>query len=158
MDFWCLTASSANPDTFKAFHRWGLCLTIISGFFTRGGIHPFLLIPDTYFLYHFNQQCDFVGRCPIYRAHPINIERCVDLPTMHSHPTQCDALVHIQCKMPLHVISCYMYNEHHMEQFINHTLCQVPWIIILKTYNRHPFMLIYITPIYQYIYNTFSML
>ena len=29
------------------------------------GIYPNLLIPSTYFLYHFNQPCDFVGRCPI---------------------------------------------------------------------------------------------
>ena len=55
-------------------------------------------------------------------------------------------------------ISCYMYNEHYMEQFINRTSCQVPWIIISKTYNLHPFMLIYITHIYQHIYNTFNML
>ena len=141
-----------------AFHRWGLCLTIIDGFFTRWGIYPFLLIPGTYFLYHFNQPCDSVGRCPIYRAHPINTKSSVDLPTMHSHPTQCATPVHIQYKMPLHVISCYMYNKHYMEQFINRTLYQVPWVIISKAYNIHPFMLIYITPIYQHIYKPFNML
>ena len=32
--FWCHTARSTNPDTFTAFHRWGLCLTIIDGSFT----------------------------------------------------------------------------------------------------------------------------
>ena len=47
---------------------------------------------------------------------------------------------------------------HYIEQFINRNLCQVPWIIISKAYNLHPFMLIYVTPIYQHIYNTFSML
>ena len=52
VNFWYLTASSAIPDTFMAFHRWGLCLTIIDGFFTRGGIYPFLLRLDTYFLFH----------------------------------------------------------------------------------------------------------
>ena len=84
--FWCLTMGFANLDTFTVFHRWGLCLTIIGGFFTRGRIYPFLLIPDTYFLYHFDQPCDSVRRCPIYRAHPINTKHNVDLPTMHSHP------------------------------------------------------------------------
>ena len=69
--FWCPTAGFANPDTFTAFHRWGLCLTIVDGLFTRGSIYPFLLIPDTYFLYHCNQLCNSVGRCLIYRAHPI---------------------------------------------------------------------------------------
>ena len=82
-DFWCLTADSTNPDTFTTFHCWELCLTIISGLFTRGRIYPFLLIPGTYFIYHFNQSCDSVGRCPIYRAHLI--KHSVNLPTMHSH-------------------------------------------------------------------------
>ena len=50
--FWCLTVGSTNPDTFTAFHLWGLCLAIIGGFFTREGIYPFLLIPGTYFLFH----------------------------------------------------------------------------------------------------------
>ena len=157
-NFWCFTAGSSNPNTFTAFHHWELCLTIIGEFFTRWGIYPFLLIPDTYFFYHFNQPCDSVGHCPFYRAHLINTKRNVDLLTMHSHLTQCDAPIHIQCKIPLCVISCYMYNEHYIEKFINRTLCQVPWIIISLAYNLHPFMLIYITPVYQHIYNTFSML
>ena len=33
-----------------------------------GEIYPCLLIPDTYFLYHFIQPCDSVACCPIYRA------------------------------------------------------------------------------------------
>ena len=158
MDFWCLIAGSTNPDTFTTFHHCGLCLTIIGRFFTRKGVYTFLLIPGTYFLYHFNQTRDSVGHCLIYRAHPISTKRNVNLLTMHSHQTQCDVPMHIQCKMSLHIISCYMYNEHYMEQFINRTLCQLSWIIISKAYNFHPFMLIYITPIYQHIYNTFSML
>ena len=64
-DFWSPTAGSADPDTYTVFHRWGLCLTIISRPFTRGRIYPFLLIPSTYFFYHFNQYCDSVGCCPI---------------------------------------------------------------------------------------------
>ena len=48
----------------------------------------------------------------------LNTKRSVNLPTMHSHPWNAMFLVHMQCKMPLHVISCYMYNEHYMEQFI----------------------------------------
>ena len=70
-DFWCLTAGFVNPNTFTAFHRWGLCQTIIGGLFTRWRIYPLLLIPDTYFLYHFNQSCDSVGHYPIYRVHLI---------------------------------------------------------------------------------------
>ena len=85
-DFWCLTMGFVNPDTLRVFHSWGLCLTTIGGLFTQGRIYSFLLIPDTYFLYHFNQSCDSVGRCPIYRAHPISTKHSVNLPTMNSHP------------------------------------------------------------------------
>ena len=85
-DFWCLIASFSNPDTFTTFHCWRLCLAIIDRFFTRGRIYLFLLILGTYFLYHFNQSCDSVGRCPIYRVHPIKHKHSVDLPTTHSHP------------------------------------------------------------------------
>ena len=53
-DIWCPTAGSTNPNTFTAFHSFGLCLTIIGELFTRGRIYPFLLIPVTYFLYHFD--------------------------------------------------------------------------------------------------------
>ena len=42
-----------------------------------------------------------------------NTKCSVDLPTMHSNLTQCDAPVHIQCKMSLHVSSYYMYNTLH---------------------------------------------
>ena len=49
-DFWCRIVGFSNPDTFTTFHRWGLCLTIIGGLFTRGRIYPFLLIHDIYFV------------------------------------------------------------------------------------------------------------
>ena len=54
-----------KSDTFIAFHHWGLCLTIIGGPFTRGRFYSYLLIPDTYFLFHFIQAYDSVGCCPI---------------------------------------------------------------------------------------------
>ena len=105
------------------------------------------LLADTRHI--FSVSCNRVtllGVVPFIEPTQSNTKRSVDLPTMHSHPTQCDAPVHIQLKMPLHVISCYMYNEHYMKQFITRTLYQVPWIIISKAYNLYPFMLIYITP------------
>ena len=78
-------------------------------------------------------------------------------PCTHTHEMRCFPCI---CNVMHHCMSipCHMYNEHYMKQFITRTLCQVPWIIISKVYNLHPFMLIYITPIYQHIYNTFSML
>ena len=103
-DFWCPTAGSANLDTFTVFHRWELCLTIICGFFTRGGIYFLLLIPDTYFLYHFIQPCPFT------EPTKSNIKRSVNLPTMHSHPLNamspciCNAICHCM----LYHVTCIM--------------------------------------------------
>ena len=78
-------------------------------------------------------------------------------PCTHTYEMRCFLCI-CNGKNPLPVISCYMFNEHYMEQFITRILCQVLWIIISKTYNLQQFMLIYITPIYQHIYNTFNML
>ena len=68
--------SMLRRGLYKPRHFYGLsprvlCLTIIGELFSQGRIYPFLLIPDTYFHYHFIQPCYSVGRCPIYRAHPI---------------------------------------------------------------------------------------
>ena len=57
---------------------------------------------------------------PLTESTQSNTKHNVDLPTMHPHPTQCDALIHIQCKMPLHVSSCYMYNTLHGTIFKPH--------------------------------------
>ena len=125
-------------------------------FFHPKGIYPFLLIPDT-----FSVSCnratllDFVPFTEPTQSTPNAVS--IYQPCTHTHEMRCFPCT-CNTKMSLPVISCYMYNEHYMKQFITHTLCQVPWIIISKTYNLHSFMLIYITPIYQYIYNTFSML
>ena len=117
------------------------------------------LLADTWHIFSVScNRATLLDVIPFTVPNQSNIKRNVNIPTMHSLPTQCDASVHIQCKMSLHVSLCYMYNEHYIEQFITCTLCQVPLIIRSKAYNLHSFMLIYITPIYQQIYNTFSML
>ena len=117
----------------KPIHQWGLYLTIISGLFTRGRIYLFFLIPDTYFLYHFNQSCDSVGCSPIYRAHPIK------------HQTQCrftnHALTHLnRCTrayaMYAHCVSitCLICNEFHVDH-TSHASHHAFWTIITHSYN-----------------------
>ena len=138
---------------FLDFHRW-LRLNQ-SGFFTRWSIYPFFLCSTRVFLMLCNHETHF-GRYPI-------TELTTHSPRMmndHNHAhTQYNAMSHAYAMQNANAcMSCYIYNEHYMKQFINRTSCQVPWIIILKTYNLHPFMLIYITHIYQHIYNTFNML
>ena len=140
-DFRVLTAGRRTPfQRFLDFHR-RLRLNQ-SGFFTRWGIYPFLLCPTHVFFMLCNHETHF-GHCLITELtthsprmindhnheHTPNIMRCPSAYAM-KNVNAC--------------VSCYMYNEHYMEQFINCTSCQVPWIIISKTYNLHPFMLIYI--------------
>ena len=116
----------------------------------------FLLCPTLVFFMLCNHETHF-GRCLI-------TELTTHSPRMmndYNHAHTLDSMRY-PCAYAMQnanaCISCYMFNEHYMEQFINRTSCQVPWIIISKTYNLHQFMLIYITHIHQHIYNTFNML
>ena len=147
-DFWVFTVGRHAPfQCFLDFHR-RLRLNQ-SGFFTQGGIYPFLLCPTHVFFMLCNHETHF-GRCPI-------IELTTNSPRMmndhtHAHTPNTMRCPHAYAMQNANAcISCYMYNEHYMKQFINCTLCQVSWIIISKTYNLHRFILIYITHISTYL-------
>ena len=121
--------SHRNLRTPKYFHRLSpleLCQTTNVGSLTRGGIYPYLPLTNTYFLYHFIQPCNSVG-CPTISSPPKSItKRSVD----YNHTLtsiQCDFPVHMQCNVPLHVISCHMCNECYMDKTI-HTTHRVSWI------------------------------
>ena len=109
-NFLCLTVGSANPDTFTAFHRWGLCLTKICGFFTRRGIYHFLLIPDTYFLYHLFNCATLLDVVLFTKPTKSNTKCSVDLPTMHSHPfnTMSPCICNAVCHCMLYHVICIM--------------------------------------------------
>ena len=87
----------------KHFHRLSpleLCLTTNTESFTREGIYPCLLLPDTNFLYHFIQSCDSVRRRPTIPS-PLNqTPKAMLIITMHSHsfnamsPCICNAMSH----------------------------------------------------------------
>ena len=154
-DFRVLTAGCRAPfQRFLDFHYW-LRLNQ-SGFFTRGGIYPFLLCLTHVFFMLCNHETHF-GHYPITELTTHSLRMMNNYNHAYTPNTmQCPRAYAMQNANAC--ISCYMYNEHYMEQFINRTSCKVPWIIISKTYNLHTFMLIYITHIYQHIYNTFNML
>ena len=71
------------------------------------------LFADTRHIFPYSWNCATLLDIPFIEPTQLNTKRSIDLPTMHTHPTQCDAPVYIQCKMPLHVSSCYMYNTLH---------------------------------------------
>ena len=53
-NFQGLTAGYANlPTLSRAFTVGHICITKTNGAFTRGGVYPYLLIPDTYFHFSF---------------------------------------------------------------------------------------------------------
>ena len=57
--------------TFTGFHCWTLCIIKNNEAFTRGGIYPYLLLPDTYFHFHVYNRATLLNVVPSYRAHPI---------------------------------------------------------------------------------------
>ena len=111
-----------------------------------GGIYPFLLIPDTYFPFHVTMRLYWtLSHLPTTPTQTLNAVSIYQ-PCTHTHEIRCFPCI---CNAKYHCmlahVACII---HYMEQFINHILCQVPCIIISKAYNLHPFLLIYMTPIY----------
>ena len=140
-DFQVLTAGCYAPfQRFLDFHRQLLLNQF--GFFSRWGIYPFLLCPIHVFFMLCNHETHF-GRCPITELTTHSPRMMNDHNHAHTPNTmRCPRAYAMQNANVC--ISCYMYNEHYMEQFIYRTSCQVPWIIISNAHNLHPFMLIYL--------------
>ena len=138
-NFQGLTVSFAHLSTLsRTFIARYICLTKNTGFFTRGGIYPFLLYPTHVFfiLFFFYAIVRLIlDVVPFYRAHhrTLNtasiyhvlttyhrtLKQCRSLPCTHTHVMRCP--VHMQCKMSLHVISCHMHNECYMDNTIHTT-------------------------------------
>ena len=100
-NFWCHTISFTNLDTFIAFHRWGLCLTIIGGSFTQGGDLSLLANTRHIFslpFYSTVRLCWTLSH--LTEPTQSNTKRNVDSSTMHSHPFNamspciCNAICH----------------------------------------------------------------
>ena len=116
--------------TYTGFHCWNICITKSTGAFTRGGIYPYLLLPDT-FSFSCIQPCDLVECCPTVPS-PLNqTPNAVLIITMHSHPFHvmssciCNAMCHFM-PIPCHIyVECYMKNSTHayhpciMDNYIN---------------------------------------
>ena len=142
MDFRILTARCCVP--FQRFLDFYCRLRLNqSGSFTQRDVYPYLLLPNTYF-FSCHENCetllDFVQGTKLTTHLPIIMNDYNHANTPDS--MRCPRAYVMQNANAC--ISCYMYNEHYMEQFINRTSCQVPWIIISKTYNLYSCMLIYI--------------
>ena len=78
VNFRGLTAGFASlPTLSRVFTVRHICITKNNGAFTRGGIYPYLLLPDTYFHFHVYNRATLLDVVPPYQAHPIK------------HQTQC---------------------------------------------------------------------
>ena len=98
-----------KPRHFTAFHRWGLCLTIIGGFFTRGGIYPFLWIPSTCFPFHaIVRLCWTLSHFP---NPPNQTPNAVSIyqPCTHTHEMRCfPCICNAKCHCMLSYVTCIM--------------------------------------------------
>ena len=73
-----LTVGFASLPTLSwAFTIRHICITKNNGAFTRWGIYPYLLIPDTYFHFHVYNRATLLDVVPPYQVHQIK------------HQTQC---------------------------------------------------------------------
>ena len=101
----------------KPIHFYGLSPLGTMSYHNWRVIHPMgdlSILADTRHIFSIScNRATLLNVVPFTELSQSNTKRCVNLPIMHSHPTQCDAPVHIQCKMSLHVSSCYMYNILH---------------------------------------------
>ena len=126
-----------TPGHFYGLSSLELCLTTIDRSFTRGGVYPYLLLPDTNFIYHIIQPCDSVGLRPTLPSPPNQTQNTVLILFNHAlTPIPCHFPVHMKCNEPLHVISCHMYNECYMDNTIN-TTYWVSWTITSPAYDFH---------------------
>ena len=131
-----VTPQASHTETLlRAFTAGIMCNHTIESF-TREGIYPYLLLPDTYFLNHFIQQCDSFGRHLTVPSPPNQSLNAMLILQPCTHTHECDVLVNMQCNASLHVISCHMYNECYMDNTI-HTTYRVSWIITSAAYDFH---------------------
>ena len=100
--------------TFTGFHRWTHMYYKKQWGFTRGGIYPYLLLPDI-FSFSCIQPCDPVGRCLTVPSPPNQTPNVVFIITMHSHPFH--AMSPCICNMMFHFmpIPCHKYDECYMD-------------------------------------------
>ena len=95
-------------NIFIGSHRWGSCLTTTNESFTRGGVYPCLLLPNTYFLLPFHITVRLYWTLShLTKLTKSNTKRCVDLKLCtHTHSMRCTHAYAMQC-----VIACYIMSH-----------------------------------------------
>ena len=101
---------SHTPRHFYGLSLYELCLTTINGSFTRGGIYPCLLLPDTSFLYHIIQPCDSIGLRP---TKPSSLNQTLNAvlifqPCTHTHNAMSSCICNAMRHYMLYHVTCIM--------------------------------------------------
>ena len=73
------------PTLSWAFTIGHICITKNIKAFTRNGVYPYLLLPDTYFHFHVYNRATLLDVVLMYRAH-YQTPNTVLIVAMHSHP------------------------------------------------------------------------
>ena len=108
--------------TFLHFHGLPpleICITTCIGSFTRGGVYPYLLLPDTYFQFHVSNRATLLDFVQWYRVHQSITKHSVD--SYHAlTPMSCNVFVH-KCNVMRHCMSipCHIYDECYMDNLIH---------------------------------------
>ena len=101
-NFQGLTSGFASlPTLSRAFTVGHICITKTNEAFNRGGVYPYLLIPNR-FSFSCIQPCDLVARCPTVPSLPNQTPN-----TMHDYnhaltPISCNFPMHMQCDVSFH--------------------------------------------------------
>ena len=113
---------SQASHAFLHFHELPpleICITTCIGSFTRRGVYPFLLLPDTYFHFYVSNRATLLGFVQRYQVHQLITKHSVD--SYHAlTPMSCDVPVH-KCKAMHHCmsISCHIYDECYMDNLVH---------------------------------------
>ena len=143
-----------KPRHFTAFHRWGLCLTIIGWSFTRGGFYPCLLAPNTYFILPFHSTVRLNWTSSRFtELTQSNTKHSVDSPTMHSHPfitmspCICNAmfhctLCHVTCMINATwtILSYECHHAFHVNISSKHISTSITHVILYSSNDTHTIM------------------
>ena len=109
-----------------------------TGYFTRGGVYPYLLLLDTYFHFHVSNRATLLDFVQWYRVH-----QSITNHGVHSYhvltPMSCDVPMH-KCNLIRHCMSipCHIYDECYMDNLIyayNMHLKQLSHMLIISKHH-----------------------
>ena len=123
-NFWGLTVGFASLPTLSRAFIVGNISTTYTGSFTRGGIYPCLLLPDTYFHFYVCNRATLLDVVQRYRVYQSITKHSVDSYHVLT-PMSCDVPVHnaMQCATTCLCHATYVMNATGTTQTTQFIMC-----------------------------------